>query len=402
MIPAEVGCAGDAGLDAGNPAWQQLPVLMPHPLQRLGAFALATLADSPRPADLTPSGFRQACRRMVTDLTRTSALAKPGDEGGWWLRVAYWMWPNSPGTTNSRGRSTPAQRAEKITAWRTPPAEPSWPGLPCWLCRRPAVTVTGKVDIPLAAAVTEANASRNATHQLSVCWGCLCSFWAAPYGAFLQGRKAASLHTDDEQLMAALTAIQVRRTGRAAQTGTSTPVTGAYLSAQLTVHALRGVRPAHARAGVSLLEWSNDNQNPSYRAHHLSAARATWLRSTVIDTARRKAWPALCRAFHTSTVPGYASLAHALVTAPDSIPSRIAGALRRRAADGSVPAATAPLALMLHTYLTEVLHMSTDTTASLRVVAEHIADTITTANAKSPLAGFLNATNEIRRFKQWV
>ncbi|WP_330230250.1 hypothetical protein OHA40_30345 [Nocardia sp. NBC_00508] len=96
-------------------------VLTPSPIQRIGAFALAALAEIEHPEELTPEQFTNVVEMMTQHLEVTADVAKAAEPGGFWLGVSYLLWPNSKINPTSRGKQLPEERREWIRQWR------SWP-----------------------------------------------------------------------------------------------------------------------------------------------------------------------------------------------------------------------------------------------------------------------------------
>lgn len=124
--------------------------LTAHPLQRAGAYAIATLAKVSTPETITGEQFRAVVKRMIDDLITTSTVAK-GQPGWYLLGVSYVLWPNC--ALHYKSKRTP----EGINAWRVCPPAEKWPGVPCTLCGRPAAAWYGKGDIPLGASIEHRN-----------------------------------------------------------------------------------------------------------------------------------------------------------------------------------------------------------------------------------------------------
>ncbi|WP_433717050.1 transposase (plasmid) [Nocardia sp. CA-084685] len=130
-----------------------------HPLQRVGAFVLMALAgvdDLDRdPESLTQAEFDAAISVMRADVAATADLPNTKAPGSFWLAASYLLWPNSPMNNSGRAKAAPAQRRERIEAWRTYPTGRI--GVPCSLCGSDACGWYGKADIPLGAAIHHRN-----------------------------------------------------------------------------------------------------------------------------------------------------------------------------------------------------------------------------------------------------
>jgi hypothetical protein len=74
---------------------QRTVVLTPHPLQRVGAFALAELVDVEHPDRLSPEEFDKATELMTRHLLNTAKVESSKEPNGFWLGASYLFWPNS-------------------------------------------------------------------------------------------------------------------------------------------------------------------------------------------------------------------------------------------------------------------------------------------------------------------
>ncbi|MGH3931911.1 MAG: hypothetical protein ACRDTF_18270, partial [Pseudonocardiaceae bacterium] len=72
---------------------QRTLVLTPHPLQRVGAFALAELVDVDHPDQLGPEEFDRATGLMTRHLLSTAEVADSKEPNGFWLGASYLFWP---------------------------------------------------------------------------------------------------------------------------------------------------------------------------------------------------------------------------------------------------------------------------------------------------------------------
>lgn len=133
--------------------------LTPHPLQRVGAYALAVLAGVPDPHRLSDDGFNDASKRMADDAVRAALGGDTKVPAGFWLKCSLSFFPNSPMNHPSNGKKSDGAIKDAVERWRAKPEEQSWPGVPCVLCGRDAVRFFGKLDVPLA----ESDAYRNNT-----------------------------------------------------------------------------------------------------------------------------------------------------------------------------------------------------------------------------------------------
>lgn len=168
--------------------------LTPHPLQRVGAFALAGLAGVQHPDQIGETELGNAVSVMHSDLDLTADAVDSKGPNGFWLGASYLFWPNSrvPNTTNRKKLTVP-ERRELLRQWRTLPGPAETIGVPCALCGRGACGFYGKVDVALGVSVNYRNTTPRGHEGLALCRGCLASFHALPYGcAIAKGRAAAA------------------------------------------------------------------------------------------------------------------------------------------------------------------------------------------------------------------
>lgn len=196
-------------------------VLTAHPLQRVGAFALAadhpsigSVADVPAPEDLGPDAFGHAVTTMARHAADAAEAGRTGRDS-FWLKASGAFFPNSK--MNHRptlGKRTRAENDQRVHEWRTMPEPARWPGVPCALCGRSAVGFYGKVDVPLADAAGYCNTTARGHLGLALCWPCVCCFHALPYGTRLTGGPSAAVHSWDDAFLRSATVRQVGRTRR--------------------------------------------------------------------------------------------------------------------------------------------------------------------------------------------
>lgn len=176
-------------------------VLTAHPLQRVGAFALAELAGVDHPSQLTPEELGEATRLMTRHLLSTAQVADSKEPGGFWLGASHLFWPNSAMNPTNRKKLLPQERRDRVHEWRQPPDRARWPGVPCSLCGRPACGYYGKVDVPLGASTAHRNTTPPDHAGLALCYGCLSCFHALPYGCQIGGGRAAAVYSWDEDFL---------------------------------------------------------------------------------------------------------------------------------------------------------------------------------------------------------
>lgn len=373
-------------------ALQSQLVLTPHPLQRLGAHAIASRAGAARPEQVTGVQFDEVVARMISDLIATSTVAK-GDPGWYLLGVSYLLWPNC-------ALHYPSKRtAEGITAWRSMPVPDRWPGAPCTLCGRAAVAWYGKGDIPLGASAEHRNTTPPSHRGTPLCWPCVSSFHALPYACAAGGGVLAGLHSWDERFMTRVIKTAVVHNRQAMITRGDLKQGGGSFAVEFT--ALQALRWWDKRLtdGVQTIQFSNNNQDQRFQVEDLDQPLAEWLRTTVRDRERRAGFRYLAATQATAKVRGLRMLAWRAFNQPHQIPTRAVQWLRDHSADGTIPAATPLLSSLIRSYLREVLHVLDKDVGHVTVIAGRIAEVIT---EPGHLQRFVVATRQARDLKSWL
>jgi len=384
--------------------------LTAHPLQRVGAYALAVLAGADSPEAMTGGQFAEAVEIMTDDCVATADLGDAKAPGAFWLKASYQLWPNSAMNHNIRAKLSREDRRSRIRAWRTYPAPEI--GAPCALCGRPACGYYGKLDIPLGASTEHRNTTAPDHEGLPLCAGCVACFHALPYGCMFAGVQFTALHSWDNQFLARTTAIQAGRTQRLiAVAGGPAAKPGPYAREVAALRRLRAYGET-LRAGVELFVFRNGNQDQSLEVHELAQPLAEWLRATMRDPAAAEGFRWLVRAHHrpqrgsqsahhTAKVPGHAWLARNVFRQPDSIPGRAAGYLAGRAADGP-PAGTAALAGICLDYAQEVLGVKENDVTRIRELAARLGGRIAAEPAAGNLKRFQQAHRDPRALQSYL
>ncbi|MBT2207243.1 hypothetical protein [Actinomadura sp. NEAU-AAG7] len=383
---------------ASNPAL----VLTASPLQRVGAFALAALAKAGHPREVSGEVLHDAVGRMTGHLLETVKVAKAADPGGFWLGASYLLWPNSKLNPTARGKQSFSERDRLIREWRAYPDPAGWPGAPCAYCGRPACDWYGKVDIPLGASAAHRNTTAPGHEGTPLCYPCVASLWAFPYGASLSGGRAALMHSWDDDFLARMTATTVTRTLRQASAGPSEKQKPGPYARELWV--LQAVRAYGQRitSGVELIVLSNSNKEQLLATQELSQPVAEFLRSTNKNPKRSAAYPVLVATQGTKQVPGEAFLAKRAFTRPAQVLDFAIGhVLKQISAAALVPAETTVLGPLLYAYCREVLTMDDKDVERIRELARRLAALLGQDSRRGPFREFIQANGKGGNLHGW-
>ncbi len=381
---------------------QRTVVLTAHPLQRVGAFALAELVDLDHPDQVVPEKLDEATRVMTEHLLGTADVDSSKDPGGFWLGASYLFWPNSPMNPTNRKKQSPQERRDRITQWRAFPDQAGWPGVPCSLCGRAACGYYGKVDVPLGASTAYRNTTPPDHAGLALCFACVSSFHALPYGCQIGGGRAAVLHSWDEDFLQRFVSVQVTRTRQQAVVQAEAATRPAYWREVTALRQLRN-HPRRLTAGVELIVFSNSNKEQVLDEHALEQPLAEWLRSTVRDPLRRDGFRYLGRAHRTKNVPGSAMLARLAFRSPQRVFTRVGYFLRTILAESAAVPGEAPhLVPLSFSYAIEVLHVNENDVNRIRQLAEHIAEVMEPNRERGVLKAYENAHRDTRRLQDWL
>jgi hypothetical protein len=374
------------GTKTGSPV-----ALTAHPLQRVGACALAALAGSGSPETMSGGQFAQATAIMAEDAVATAGVADAKSEGGFWLGVSYLMWPNSAMNPTARKSLTTQQRADRIREWRSYPD--THIGVPCALCERLACGFFGKVDVPLGSSTEHRNTTVPGHRGLALCTGCLASFHALPYGCQIGGGRASALHSWDDAFLRHTVARQVSRTRRQMAISSGSEGAGPYAREVAALSRLRRYGEP-LRAGVELYVFSNSNREQSLDVHALEQPLAEWLRASMLGARASEGFRCLVRAHWTEKVSGSALLARNAFRQPDRIVGRAVGYAAGLALEsGAPPAETEVLAGTCLSFATEVLQVQERDAERIKELAGRVAGLI----AARPEAGRLKRYEAAQR-----
>ncbi|MGW4118780.1 hypothetical protein [Nocardia sp. NPDC004711] len=373
---------------------QRTVILTASPLQRIGAFALARLAGRDHPDQMSVEQFDGAVDKMTEHLCLTAGVDKASDAGGFWLSASYALWPNSKINPTARGKQTEAQRRELIQQWRRIPRDAditAWPGVPCAYCDRPACDWYGKVDIPLGASVEHRNTTAPGHQGTPLCFACVASLWAFPYGCDLSGGRATAIHSWDEDFLANVTASAVGRTLANSQMPPVKVKAAPYARERMVLDQVRSYYP-RITAGVELIVASNSNKEQYLRTQELTEPIAQWLRSTARHPDRRAGYGALCTTQASQSVPGEAFLAKRVFDSPAVVLSRAVSWLLEALADrGTVPDEAITLAALVNSYCVEVLNVEEKDVTQLTELADRLAALLGQDARPGPFQGFVRA-----------
>lgn len=368
-----------------------LVTLTAHPLQRVGAFALATLAEAGHPEEMTSAQFEQATAIMADDVIATADVPEAKAAGGFWLGVSYLMWPNSAMNLTARKNLSRSELRDRIRAWRCYPD--TRVGVPCALCGRAACGFFGKVDVPLGASTEHRNTTAPGHGGLALCRGCLASFHALPYGCQIGGGRASAVHSWDEDFLRRTVTVQVSRTMQQVAVASGTTGAGPFAREVTVLRRLRAYED-ELRAGVELYVFSNSNREQVLEVHALEQPSAEWLRATMRDARSREGFGYLRRAHWSEKIPGSAMLARNVFRDPGRILRRAAGYLGEVAVDsGRPPDETESLTRICLSFATEVLQV---TERDVQLITE-LADRIAGLIAARPEPGGLKKFEHVQR-----
>lgn len=399
-MPGGVAEAGARRASESSGDGQSRVVLTAHPLQRVGAYALATLGKAARPEALTAEGFRRAVDTIVADSVNAALVRDTKTDRGFWLKCSLSFFPNSKMNHPGNGKKSDADIRDAVGKWlAAPDATPVRPGVACVLCGRAAVGFFGKMDVPLAESDLYRNTTPRGHEGLALCRPCLWSFRALPYGCRLTGGPAIALHSWDERFMARTISRRVERNRQLIALGAAEQ--GGI--ADREVLALRALRAYEDRltAGVELLLFSNDNRNQRLEIQAMDQPMAEWLRRTARPP-HRSAFPALLRAHATPTRPGIAVLARNAFEAPGRIAGACSRYLTAGLARGVVRPETGELAELCMSFLIEVMRMNQSEVDEINAVGRQVAAWLYAENSAGQLRAFYATLKDPKRMRSWL
>lgn len=375
-------------------------VLTAHPLQRVGAYALAALAGSSEPGAITGDGLDQVVVEMSGHAVRAALGKNPKVAAGFWLKSSLSLFPNSPMNHPSNGRKLDEQITGGVQRWRKRPPHETWPSAPCALCGRPAVRFYGKVDVPLAESDIYRNSTPRGHEGLALCWPCVCSFHALPYGCHLTGGPAIALHSWDERFLSRTVHAQVRYNRRYILVGRGEPVQPPSREA-LALRVLREYTDV-LDAGIELMVFSNNNRGQTLDVHSMSQPLAEWLRGTMRSEDRKQGFRALLQAHRTKDRAGIIALARNAFRSPGRVVGTAGRYLANNAGEGVLRPATGPLTALCFDYVTEVLGMEDSSLKEIRALAGRVATLLNEESSAGKLREFYSTFQQPVRLRGWL
>lgn len=372
-------------------------VLTAHPLQRVGAYAFARLAGAARPEAVTPDRFREATTRMTDDATRAALFRDSKHPDGFWLKSSRAFFPNAKMNHPSIARASDDELRAGVAAWRAQPDPAGLLGTGCVLCGRTAVKFFGKMDVPLAESHVYRNTTPRGHEGTALCWPCVCSFYALPYGCRLTGGLWIVLHSWDDDFLRDTVSrrvsgnLQIMEAGRDAE--------GQVLAREVVaLDALRRYDQP-IQAGVELLVASNDNRRQSLDSYAMEQPLAEWLRRR----AGGRAYGALLRAHQTANTIGRVGLARNAFREPARIVRACARYLAGPAAErGALGPETPALAELTYSYVEEVMTMDQKDLTEIKETAVRLAALLAAEQRGGKLNAFYARFRNQRQLRGWL
>ncbi|MEV1008637.1 hypothetical protein [Streptomyces sp. NPDC049881] len=384
-------------------------VLTSHPLQRLGAHALAALAEAKGgPEEVDAAGFQSAMRQVIQDAERASVRESKAPDG-FWQKASLSFFPNSPmnhpgrrkGKTADGHAKTDADVREAVRSWLTIPDPSRWPAVGCVLCGRDAVGFFGKRDVVLAESESYRNSTPRGHEGVALCWPCLCCFYALPYGCQLTGGSSVALHSWDEGFVRRTVRDQVRRNRQLALTGQESD-RHAEVREVVALYALKHYSE-RITDGVELLVFNNNNRGQLLESHELQQPLAEWLRKTTRLSGRMRGFQALVMAHATKQLAGIVVLARNAFYTPTRVVTtgvnHLADCLMRRSQDH---AGTHALADLLKSFVTEVMQMNEKDLTEIRATARKLGGLLNSATGRGPLRELRAHLRNSTQLRSWM
>lgn len=375
---------------------QRRVALTPHPLQRVGAFALVAMAEVGSVDELHDDAFVKAVATAERDAVYAAQSGKGSENGfGWWHGViSNGFFPNSP--LHYASRWSKPQARDEVHNWRATPDPTAWPDAPCALCGRQAVGFYGKRDVPLGESTLYRNTTPRGHEGFALCYPCLCCFHALPYGCVLAGGPAAAVHSWDDRMLRHLVDQRVQENQRLITLGSKPPKAERYQREWVALDSLRDY--PYKPAGLELMVFSNSNRDATLDVHAVEQPLAAWLR----EQAHGPGWHVLRKAHQTTDVPdGTRRLARFAFTSPDRILITAVGWLVHVPGGRLAEAATVMQAVK--SYVKQVIGMSEKDIGEIESLGDRIATLVIESKKSKPLMDFfVQYRKDGRGLRRWL
>ncbi|MGW7315530.1 hypothetical protein [Streptomyces sp. NPDC054865] len=375
-------------------------MLTAHPLQRVGAYAIAALAGDDHPESLASAGFADAVEQVTRHAVAAALVRDSKGASGFWLKVSYSFFPNSPMNHPGNGKKSDDAVRDAIRGWRRLPVPESWPEAGCVLCGRRAVGFFGKVDVALAESEAYRNNVPRGHEGMALCHPCRASFHALPYGCQLTGGSSIAVHSWDERFLRRAVTRQVERNLPLAETGDP----ARRQTEVREVVALTALRRYSERVtgGAELLVFNNNNRGQSLELHGLEQSLAEWLRSTSRDPGLRRGFTALLQAHASKVDPGVVALARNAFREPERILGSGARHVGRLVAGGAPDRErVADLVAVLYSFVTEVMLMNEKDLSEIRATAVRIGQLFGQESSGGKLRQFRSLLKDSPKLRRW-
>jgi hypothetical protein len=300
----------------------------------------------------------------------------------------------------SNGKKDSATVRAAVDAWRRMPDPQVWPQAACVLCGRPAVRYFGKVDVPLAESEIYRNTTPRGHEGMALCWPCVCSFYALPYGCQLTGGPAVTVHSWDDRFLFKTVSARVGHNRQVIALGRP----DGRQSVAREVVALWALRRYEDRvtAGVELLVFSNNNRGQTLEIYSMDQALAEWLRATVRSQQTRRGFAALLRAHRFGDRSGVVGLARNAFRNPARIVSTCGQYLAASVATGVLRPDTAELVALCFSYVSEVMRMDKQDLDELTATARRVGSLLAAETSGGRLKEFSSVFQKSARLRAWL
>jgi hypothetical protein len=389
------------------------------PLQRAGAFALASLADRSHPHEVTDATLDAAAERMIVDAVNAATAKRTrgdhADPHAWWWGVLYGHFPNAREVHAGRhGSAEKDAEREGVTVAkalelrvregrRLPAANPQL-GV-CAFCGRTACRLVDKTSWPILPRAQALNMRLAEADEpgTPLCRGCLASGWAVPYAARRLGRLFLCFDGDDEDLLRELIRGHVAANlERIAVAATSDPTAGWESPERIAYEAL-GHYQQPPRGDLRAVLYLNDAQEPVAHVRWLGTRRCLFAQRAQPHSPRHGEAVAVLREQLTHRKrdgsvmrPGMRRLAELLLTRPASQLVGVAAV-----AAGAQSGHAEVMREFTAAYLESVMDVTTEP-KRIVAIAARIAEIIAADDAKGDLRNFQHASRNPGALQKWL